>query len=345
MAAVRKTAVVLLNLGGPDSKEAIRPFLKNFFMDRNIIRLPFFARWALSEFVSRRRSVNEAGKSYAHLGFCSPLLKNTMVQAQALQEKLGDGHRVFVCMRYWHPMAGEAAREVKSYGADEIILVPMYPQFSTTTTRSAFQAWDKAMKKAGIDVPVRRINCYPEEKGFIAASASLVREMHGAALAETGQRPRILFSAHGLPEKIILGGDPYQWQCERTMAAIISTLGIDDVDAVLCYQSRVGRLRWIGPSTEEEIRRAGSEGVPVVIYPLAFTQEHVETLVELDIEYRHLAQRCGVPGYYRARTVGTHPDFISGLARLCLGKHEGPSACPADFKDCPCRKEKTAAAI
>ncbi len=309
-----RTAVILFNLGGPDSRETISPFLFNFFMDPNIIGAPLPVRWLLAKWIAFKRSRNEAGSSYSELGYKSPLLENTDRQATALEAALGKEFKTFICMRYWHPMAEEVVRQVKDYRPDKIVLLPLYPQFSTTTTWSSLGEWKKAASDP--DVPVSIVCCYPWQDGFIEASARLVRESYERAKKETGLKPRVLFSAHGLPEKIIRGGDPYQWQCEKTAEAIAARTAIDDLDWTICYQSRVGPLKWIGPGVEEELQRAARDNVPVVIYPHAFTQEHVETLVELDIEYRHVADELGIPGYTRVPTVSEAPEFIEGLARL-----------------------------
>jgi len=316
----QKVAVVLFNLGGPDSTAAIKPFLMNFFMDKNIIQLPLFLRYFLAAFIANKRSKREAGASYGEIGGKSPLLENSQKQARALEKVLkntgDDQFKTFVCMRYWHPMSPQIVREVHDWGADKIVILPLYPQFSTTTTWSSLGVWNKAMRKAGHDVPTSMVCCYPENRGFIQASAENVREQYERALKEGHEKPRILFSAHGLPESIVKDGDPYQWQCEESAKAIVSTLGIKDLDWVICYQSRVGPKKWIGPSTEEELERAAHDGKAVIIYPHAFTQEHVETLVELDIEYKKVAAKAGQRGYYRAQTVGTQPQFIDGLATL-----------------------------
>lgn len=340
-----KTAVILCNLGGPDKPESIAPFLKNFFMDPAIIRAPVFVRWMVSRWIAFSRSRGAAGTSYAHLGGRSPLLENTQAQAQALQQKLGSDFSVHVCMRYWHPMADEVVRAVKAQDPKKVVLLALYPQFSTTTTDSSFKAWDEAARAVGLDAPTKKICCWPEESGFIAASVQLIRAAIQDCENKTGRPARILFSAHGLPEKIIASGDPYQEQCERTRGAILKSMGGYE-DNVLCYQSRVGPLKWIGPSTDDEIRRAGRDGVPIVIYPLAFVSEHVETLVELDIEYRHLAGESGVPDFFRVPTVSTHPDFIEGLAGIVLSTQRdlrtmcGPDFCSPEFSACPCRKQE-----
>jgi ferrochelatase len=334
-----KTAVVLFNLGGPDSEAAIRPFLKNFFMDPLIVRLPWPGRWLLSELISRKRSKREAGASYGYLGSASPLLANTRAQAQALERALGEGYKVFVCMRYWHPLTEEAVRDVKAYAPERVVLLPLYPQYSTTTTLSSFRAWRAEAAKQKLAAPASFICCYPQQKEFIEESAQRVRAAYDMAVAKHG-KARILFSAHGLPESVIKAGDPYQWQCEESARAVAIAAGLEKADWRICYQSRVGRQKWIGPSTAEELRRAASDKTPLVIYPHAFVSEHVETLVEIDIEYRHLAELLGVPGFYKVDTAGTAAPFIEGLAALVRASHGGVRAdgggriCPKDFSAC-----------
>lgn len=323
-----KVAIVLFNLGGPDSKESIKPFLFNFFTDPNIIRLPYPFRWLIAKLIAYRRSKKEAGQSYGELGDKSPLLENSRAQGTALEQLLnaesGDEHKCFIAMRYWHPMADAVASDVAAWDPDRIVLLPLYPQYSTTTTRSSWQAWQKAAKKTGLNVPEKLVCCYPTENGFIKGCAANLRAVYEKAFVETGMRPRILFSAHGLPESVIKEGDPYQWQCEKSAEDIARATGLENPDWRICYQSRVGPKKWIGPSTEDEIHNAAKDGVPVVILPHAFTQEHVETLVEIEIEYREVADHLGVPGFYRVETVGTHPDFIRGLADMVHSTKNAP---------------------
>lgn len=321
-----------MNLGGPLKQADIQPFLFNFFMDKNIIGAPLPIRFLLACWISWSRARGAAKSAYGALGYKSPLLENTQAQADALQKKLGDGTRVFVSMRYWHPLADETAQRVKEYNPDEVVLLPLYPQFSTTTSFSSFQNWDIAAKKRGLDKPTRYIGCYPLQEGFVEASVQNIR----AALATAPAKTRVLFSAHGLPEKIVKSGDPYQWQCEQTAAAIAAKLG-DDVDWQICYQSRVGPLKWIGPSTEEALEKAAHDGVGVVIYPHAFVSEHVETLVEIEEEYRHKAQELGIPYYARVPTASVHADFINGLAELVVSSAQPAPLCPEKFNRCFCR--------
>ena len=307
-----KKAIILFNLGGPDAPEAVQPFLFNLFRDPAIIQLPQPFRFLLAKLISGKRAKTAVG-IYAQMGGKSPILDETKKQAEALEQKLGPDHKVFVSMRYWHPMAPEVVEQVKAYAPDEVILLPLYPQYSTTTTASSFSQWDDCAKKAGLVAKTRRITDYPTHPQFIAAHVELVQKaMAGMPHA------RVLFSAHGLPERVIAQGDPYQRQVEATVAAIVKYF--PNMEHRICYQSRVGRLKWIGPSTEEELAKAGEEKKPVIVVPVAFVSEHSETLVELDIEYRELAHTLGIPHYVRVPALGVQPHFISALASLVQGK-------------------------
>lgn len=317
-----RTAIVLFNLGGPDGPEAVEPFLYNLFSDPSIIGLPGPLRRFLARRISRRRAP-VARHIYAQIGGGSPLLPNTEAQARALEASLaaaGREARAFSCMRYWHPMSEAVAGAVRDYAPDRIVLLPLYPQFSTTTTESSLRVWREAAAKVGLDRPTRLVCCYAGEAGFVAAAADLVRQ----GVAAAGAGARVLFSAHGLPKRVVARGDPYQEQVERSAAAVAAAAGLARASWLVCYQSRVGPLEWIGPATDDEIRRAGVDKVPVVVVPIAFVSEHSETLVELDIEYAKLAEESGVPAYVRVPTVGTHPAFIDGLARLVGAALDGP---------------------
>jgi protoporphyrin/coproporphyrin ferrochelatase len=321
---VSRIAVVLFNLGGPDRPEAIRPFLRNLFSDPAILRVPALLRKPLAAAIAGRRAI-AAREIYAKLGGSSPLLANTIAQGKALEHALGDlGEvRVFPCMRYWHPRAEQVAAEVKSFAPERLVLLPLYPQYSTTTTASSLADWYAAARRAGLSVPNSAICCYPTQPGFIAALAEgISRSLDKAGAAN----PRLLLTAHGLPERIVAAGDPYPRHVEETAMAVIGMLNTPGLDWRVCYQSRVGPLRWIGPATDEEVRRAGSEGRAIVIAPIAFVSEHSETLVELDMEYGELARHSGVPSYIRVPTVSTAPAFIAGLAHLvraALGRGTG----------------------
>lgn len=339
----RRIAIVLFNLGGPDNPDAIRPFLFNLFADPAIIRLPNPARALLAWLIAKQRT-RRAKDIYAEIGGGSPLLANTEAQARVLEAALADlGEvKVFIAMRYWHPMSQETAMLVKDFAPDEVILLPLYPQFSTTTTASSMRVWRQACRIARLDAPTRTICCYPTEGGFIGTMAEGLRAAHAEAAAHG--RPRVLFSAHGLPEAIVKAGDPYQWQCERTAAALAEASGITDLDWVSTYQSRVGPLTWIGPSTEAVIHEAAAAKRPIVVVPIAFVSEHSETLVELDIEYRTQADEAGAPCYLRVATVGAGETYITGLAELvragrrrvaACSAAEGGRLCPANYSGCP----------
>lgn len=310
----RRIAVVLFNLGGPDGPDAVRPFLKNLFSDPAIITAPAPVRWFLARLISTLRA-KSARANYAKMGGGSPLLPETEKQARALEAALaarpdmaGAEIRAFPAMRYWHPLVEEAAAAVKAWQPDETVLLPLYPQFSTTTTRSSLDAWQRA---GGGEARV--ICCYPDLPGFTDAHAASVREAWEAAGSPLPVR--VLWSAHGLPQKVVDAGDPYQRQVEETVASIIPLLP-DEMEHQICYQSRVGPLQWIGPATEDAITQAGTDKVGVIVSPIAFVSEHIETLVELDEEYRELADELGVPFYLRAPALGTRPAFIEALAGL-----------------------------
>jgi ferrochelatase len=309
-----------MNLGGPDVISAVRPFLYNLFSDPAIIRLPAPLRLPLAWLIAARRTPVARG-IYARLGGGSPLLANTEAQARALTASLNTEYRCFVAMRYWHPLTAETARAVARWQPHEIVCLPLYPQFSTTTTGSSLAAWKQEAARAGLVCATRVIHSYPTAPGFIAALADRVRPVL-AETARDGARVRLLLSAHGLPERIVRAGDPYPQEVEQTAAALVAELraqGGADLDWVVCYQSRIGPLAWIGPSIEHEVRRAGRDRVPLVVAPISFVSEHSETLVELDHDYRRLAAECGVPAYYRVQTVGTSPAFIAALAALVRG--------------------------
>jgi protoporphyrin/coproporphyrin ferrochelatase len=333
-----RLAVVLFNLGGPDSLTAVEPFLVNLFADPAIIALPNPLRYILARLIARRR-LAVARHIYARMGNGSPILANTEIQARALEAALGGDVRVFIAMRYWHPMTDETAATVKRWGPDEIVLLPLYPQFSSTTTASSLAAWHKAARAAGLAVPTRAVCCYPTADGFIAALTARLE----AALVDwpAGEPVRVLLSAHGLPQRIVARGDPYQWQIEATAAALRARIA-RPVDTIVCYQSRVGPLRWLEPATDQEIKRAGSEHTGVIVLPIAFVSEHSETLVELDLDYGALAARSGVPRYVRAPTVAADERFIGGLAAAVRGAHAtlapqaGRRICPVSLTLCPC---------
>lgn len=334
-----RVAVVLFNLGGPDTPEAVRPFLRNLFRDPAILRVPFFVRpWLARKIASARAPV--AMENYALIGGKSPLLELTEQQARALEAVLEEMEaRCFVAMRYWHPFSDAAAQAVRNWNPDEIVLLPLYPQYSTTTTGSSLTAWREAAARVGLVKPVVSVCCYPSDPGFIAATATILRRSHAQAREKLDPAVglRVLFSAHGLPEAIVAAGDPYQFQIERTVASVIAKLGIADLDARICYQSRATPQTWIGPSTDEAIVAAARDGVAVLVVPIAFVSDHSETLVELDIEYRALAEKHGIAGYFRSPVQNADPGFITALADLVRhARQSGPGLCSlSGYGTCP----------
>jgi ferrochelatase len=333
----RRIAVVLMNLGGPDSPAAVRPFLQNLFSDPAIIGAPAVVRYPLAWGIARGR-YKSAIANYAIMGGASPQLPQTQAQAAALrpvlQQRLpGEEIKVFIAMRYWRPDIAEAAKAVAAWGPDEIVLTPLYPQYSTTTTASSVKAWRAAYKGKGA---IRTLCCWYANEGLVQAHVDVIRRTWDAA----GQpRVRLLFSAHGVPVRTIAAGDPYQWQIEATCAAIAAKLG-EGWDWRICYQSRVGPLKWIGPSTSAAITEAAEEGLGVLIDPVAFVSEHIETLVELDHDYAKLAADIGVEHYLRAPAMGVEAAFIQGLAAAVekalggLGVTADGARCPGAFSQC-----------
>jgi ferrochelatase len=343
----KRIAVVLFNLGGPDGPADVGPFLLNLFKDPAIIRSPLPVRWLVARLIVRSRT-KSAQANYARMGGGSPLLGETKKQAAALEAELkmrGVDAKCFIAMRYWNPLTEDVRREVDAWKPDRTVLLPLYPQFSTTTTESSFKAWGK-------DAKAIAVCCYPTPDDFIAA--------HARQLIDTWEKAgkpaniRCLLSAHGLPEQVVRAGDPYQWQVEQTAAALRPHLP-PEWEVEICYQSRVGPLKWIGPATDDAIGRAAHDGKAILLSPVAFVSEHIETLVELDEEYAHLAKEAGAKVYLRAPALGVDARFISELAKLvgdALGDSDpsrvrsscGSRICPADRTACPNRRIAPAAA-
>ncbi|PIR31725.1 MAG: ferrochelatase [Alphaproteobacteria bacterium CG11_big_fil_rev_8_21_14_0_20_44_7] len=321
-----KKAVILLNLGGPDKPQSVKPFLFNLFNDKAIIGLPQPFRFLLAKFISSRRN-KTAQEIYSHIGGKSPLLELTTEQAKSLENELGDGWKVFICMRYWHPMSAEIVKKVKEFAPEEIILLPLYPQFSTTTTESSFADWHKQAEAQKLEVPTKEICCYPTEENLIRAHVELIKPQ-----IEAHPDARVLFSAHGLPLKVVEKGDPYPQLVESTAHAVAEKLQLKDWR--VCYQSKVGPLPWLKPNTEDEIKQAGADGKDIIITPIAFVSEHSETLVELDIEFAEIAEHAGVENYIRIPALGTNKNFINGLAKLCQNSRYANSCCPEDDDSC-----------
>ena len=334
-----KKAVILFNLGGPNSLEAVEPFLFNLFNDPAIISLPGIFRYPLAKFISKRRAPI-ARVIYEEMGGKSPILEETKTQAKAIEislEQEDDDYKCFIVMRCWHPRANEVIEKVKQFNPDQVILLPLYPQYSNATSGSSIKEWFDVCKKSNLNVETKIICCYPTEKDFILSYANLIKEKINI---NNLKEITLIFSAQGLPENKIKQGDPYQWQVERTVNELVKKLSIINLNYILSYQSRVGPLKWIGPSTDTIIKQEAQKHKIIVVVPVAFVSEHSETLVELDIEYKKLAIENGSKDYIRIPAVTVNKDFINSLKSSILktsGGNRFTSSinCPEKFKKCP----------
>ena len=339
-----KKAVVLFNLGGPDKIESVEPFLFNLFYDPAIINLPKLFRYPIAKIISKKRTPI-AKKIYEELGGSSPILKLTKEQSSALEKKLNqneskDFYKCFVVMRCWHPRAEQVVNEVRFYNPEEIILMPLYPQYSASTSGSSIKEWKDMCIKKKYEVKTSVICCYPTDENFINAHIDEIKNKIGK-----NKNEKLIFSAHGLPEKNIKKGDPYQWQIEQTVQKVVKKMNIKNLDYILSYQSRVGPLKWIGPSTDDIIIENSKLGKSIIIVPIAFVSEHSETLVELDIEYKKLAESNGCKNYSRVPAIGVNENFIKSISELILNKeiykfkkglYPPKKQCPSNFNKCPC---------
>jgi len=339
-----KIAVVLFNLGGPDRLENVEPFLFNLFNDPAILNLPSIIRYPLAKFISKKRAPI-AKKIYKEIGGASPILKLTQDQADNLEKNLNNcqktfNYKVFITMRCWHPRASETIDLIKDFNPSETVLLPLYPQYSAATSGSSILEWKKIAKKNNFSVKTSTICCYPEDDNFIKAHIELIKKK-----IEGINNFKLIFSAHGLPEKNIKNGDPYQWQVEQSVKKIMEGMNDENINYILSYQSRVGPLKWIGPSTEDVIIENSKKGKHLVIVPIAFVSEHSETLVELDIEYEKLAKKNGCKNYTRIEALGVNKNFIQSLSNLIINKDiykfkddlfSPKNRCPSSFTKCPC---------
>lgn len=315
-----KIAVVLFNLGGPDSLESVSPFLFNLFNDPAIIRLPKIPRFILAKLVSSLRNKKAKG-IYARLGGSSPLLKNTTEQAVALEEYLNNlfkteaQFKVHIAMRYWHPRAQSVIKDLEQSQPDEVVLLPLYPQYSTTTTESSFIEFMDLLNKSTIQAKIHQIQCYPIQPTYIKAHVSLIE-----AVPKT-TNSHILFSAHGIPKDLV--DDPYEHQVQKTVKAVMGSF--KGIPHTLCYQSKVGPKEWLGPNAEDSIKSLSKAGKDLIVVPISFVSDHSETLVELDMDYADLAKSQGVSSYRRVPSLNSNPLFIQSLAELIQETLKGAS--------------------
>jgi len=308
-----QTAVVLLNMGGPDSLAAVRPFLQNLFSDPAILPAPAPVRWVLARWIAAHRAPRSAA-NYRVIGGKSPLVEITRAQARALEETLGTGYQVHVAMRYWNPLAREAARRVREERAARLVALPLYPQYSRATTGSSLADLEGALASEGLGgLPRTVVRSWHDFGPYADALAEAVGEALQGLDGAT-----VLFSAHGLPVRLIEKGDPYLDQVQGTVAAVMKRL--PGVPHRLAFQSRAGPVRWLEPAAADELKALAEEGVRrLVVVPVSFVSDHIETLHEIDVEYAELARHLGFEGFRRTPSLNTRPAFIRALAQLVKG--------------------------
>lgn len=313
-----RVGVLLFNLGGPDTLDDVRPFLFNLFADPDIIRLPWRAlQKPLAWMISTQR-YKKSRTYYEKIGGGSPLRRITDEQARALEAALarrGMNARAYVAMRYWKPYTEEALEQIMRDDISHLVVLPLYPQFSISTTGSSLNRVNTLVIENGYRLPTTSVVCsYEDDEGYIAALAASVAEK----LAEfpDPDRAHILFSAHSIPVSYVKQGDPYLEQTERTVELVMQRLG-KDRPYTLSFQSKVGPVEWLSPATDATVRRLASEGVEqLLMVPVSFVSEHSETLYEMDILYGELAQEVGIKHYLRVPTMNCRTDFIDALASL-----------------------------
>ncbi len=323
-----RTGVLLLNLGGPDQLDDVRPFLFNLFSDPEIIRLPFpWLQKPLAWLISTSRA-KKSQENYRAIGGGSPLRRITEEQAQALQESLeqkGQEAGIYIGMRYWHPFTEEAIAKIKRDRIDRLVILPLYPQFSISTSGSSFRLLEKIWQEDPYLRPINYtvIRSWYSQAGYLQAMAQLI-----ATELDQFENPdnvHIFFSAHGVPVSYVEeAGDPYQKEIEACTSLIMETLNRPN-PYTLAYQSRVGPVEWLKPYTEEAIVQLGKDGVKdMVVVPISFVSEHIETLEEIDIEYREVAEESGIHNFRRVPALNTHPVFIDALADLVVDALNSP---------------------
>ncbi|RPI15206.1 MAG: ferrochelatase [Ignavibacteriae bacterium] len=324
----KRIGVVLLNLGGPDSADAVQPFLYNLFSDPDIINFPlsFLFRKRLAKLISTKRAPKIIDQ-YSHIGGKSPILELTTKQANALQKVLDEKieSKVYIAMRYWKPFTEDVIHQIIKDKIDEVILLPLYPQFSVSTTGSSVNEWTKVKSKYKElkDLKVELIETYYTNPVYID---SIIENINQTIKRFPGERQKdvfLLFSAHGTPVKLVKMGDPYQKHIIETVEEVMKRGGYKQ-NHFLSYQSKVGPQKWLEPKTPDTIERLASEGVKdMLVIPIAFVSDHLETLFEIGIEFRHLAKEKGIEQFEVMPGLNDSPKFISALAKLVLERVNG----------------------
>lgn len=332
-----QTAVVLMNLGGPDSLEAVEPFLYNIFSDPDVIQLPlgFLYQKAFARRIAKSRAPESAG-FYRRIGGRSPILELTRKQGALLDRALGAGFRTYVAMRAWKPFTEEAVDALLADGSKAVVALPLYPHRSRTTSVSSLRELKRVLARKNPALPVHEVCCYPTEPGFLDGWAERIRATLAAIPPERREKAHLLFSAHSLPQSVIDRGDPYLSQIQATIAGVMQRLEPGQIHS-LAFQSKATRVKWLGPSTQDALGALAHAGVQdVAVVPIAFLTDHIETLYELDMLIKDHAAKVGIPFYHRVAALNGSGALIAGLARLvrkalasdrpvCEG---GPVPCP-----------------
>lgn len=324
----KKIGIVLLNLGGPDSAEAVQPFLYNLFSDPDIINFPlsFLFRKRLAKLISTKRAPKII-EQYKHIGGKSPILELTTKQANSLEKELSSkiNCKVYVAMRYWKPFTEDVIEQIKKDNIDEVILLPLYPQFSVSTTGSSVNEWSKVKRKYPElkDLKVELIETYYTDPNYIDSIIGNINETLKRFPVDRQKDLVLLFSAHGTPVKLVKMGDPYNKHIQATVAEVMKRSGYKQRH-YLSYQSKVGPQKWLEPKTPDTIKRLAGEGVKdILVIPIAFVSDHLETLFEVGIEFRHLAKEKGIEQFEVMPGLNDSPKFISALANLVMKNING----------------------
>jgi ferrochelatase len=323
--------IMLLNLGGPDSLTAVGPFLYNLFSDPEIFKLPLgsVTQKPFAWLITRLRS-KKVAEHYAEIGGRSPILHYTSRQAELLENKLRPhlDCRVYIGMRYWHPMIEEAVQKALTEGVRKFVLLPLYPQYSVTTTGSSVNEFNRVLKRLGIEgVEVVLVKSYPDDELYVRAVSERIEQAMSQFSAEDRLSMALIFSAHSLPVSFIANGDPYLDETKRSVAAVLSHLrtgGINadvyrNVPAVLSFQSKVGPVMWLEPATEDCVRKLAGEGIKnLLVVPISFVSDHIETLHELEIELRATAEQIGIKRFVVAQSLNDSDTFVAALKTRVL---------------------------
>jgi ferrochelatase len=310
-----KTAVLMLNMGGPDSLDAVRPFLKNLFLDPAIIGAPQPVRRALASFLAMRRA-RKVRPRYALIGGRSPIGEITAQQARALDHVLGpDFGPILPAFTYWHPFISESVIKAETAGAGSLVALSLYPQFCSATSGSCLEDLSLSLPGKNFESALTIIDSWPDHPGYLDALASTVIEALERIPSGRRDDAVIVFSAHGIPASLIRKGDPYLEETRRTVTGVTQRIG--DRPYELAFQSRLGPVKWLEPSLSEILRTLAAKGAPpLVLVPVSFVSDHIETLYELDIQHRQIAEELGFTVFERAPALNTRPDFIDALAQL-----------------------------